>query len=328
MTRREVCLGGTFNALHAGHRLLLQSAFHNADAVYIGLTSDEMAQSKRTAVRSFALRRRSLVSFCTGFQKPFFITMLHDPYGPAVSMASLSAIAVTPDTVFRVPVINRMRCTRGMKPLERIIVPLVRCADGIKLSSSRIVAGECDRDGNVLRRITIGIGSANPAKIKGVEMAFHRYAHVFRNPMFKELDVKSSVSDQPSGDDTVRGAMNRAHRALIGNDIGIGIEAGLFRNRVLHRTFDVQYCVIVDRAGYVSSGHGMGFSYPPSVLKDISEGKTAGHSMSSISGIKDIGRKEGAVGYLTRGAIGRAELTEQAVIAALIPRINRTLYTA
>ncbi len=326
MNRREVCLGGTFNAIHAGHRLLLQSAFQNADAVYIGLTSDDMARSNRPAVRTFPSRKRALSLYCSTFRKPFFISALDDPYGPAVDRASLSAIIVTADTAFRVPVINRMRRARGMNPLERMLVPIVRCADGVQLSSTRILAGECDREGNVLRKLTVGIGSANPSKTDGVKAAFRLFRTDFRNPVFIARETKTAAGEQPEGDETVKGAMQRASDALRGNDMGIGIEAGLFRNRVLRRTFDVQYCVIVDSAGCMSSGHGMGFSYPPSVLRDVGNGETVGSSMSSISGVTDIGRKEGAVGYLTRGQVSRTKLTEQAVIAALIPRINRTLY--
>jgi inosine/xanthosine triphosphatase len=328
MKERELCMGGTFNAVHAGHEFLLRTAFENAGAVYIGLTSDEMAHSQRKVVRTFASRRRSLISYCSKFRKPFFISELHDPFGPAVERASLSAIAVTLDTSFRVSVINRLRQRKGMQPLESIVVPIVRCADGVKLSSTRVLSGECDREGNVLRKIKIGIGSTNPSKVEGVKSAFGRYSHDFSKPVFIPVDVKTAVGEQPSGDQTIKGAMNRAKAALRDNDMGIGIEAGLFKNRLLRSTFDIQYCVILDRTGYVSSGHGMGFSYPPQVLKNVNEGQTVGKSMSSVSGITDIGRKDGAIGYLSRGVVARAELTEQAVIAALLPRINRVLYTS
>ena len=314
--------------MHAGHELLLRSAFENADAVYIGLTSDEMAHSQRKIVRTFASRRRSLISYCSKLLKPFFISKLHDPFGPAVERASLSAIAVTLDTSFRVSVINRLRLKKGMQPLKSIIVPIVRCADGVQLSSSRVLSGECDREGNVLRKIKIGIGSTNPSKVDGVKSAFGRYGRDFSRPVFRPVDVKTAVGEQPSGDETIKGAMNRAKAALRDNDMGIGIEAGLFRNRLLRSTFDIQYCIIIDRAGYVSSGHGMGFSYPPQVLKRVNSGETVGTAMSSVSGISDIGRKGGAIGYLSGGMVTRAELTEQAVVAALIPRINRVLYAS
>ena len=34
----KVCLGGTFNILHAGHELLFEKAFENDNFIHIGLT--------------------------------------------------------------------------------------------------------------------------------------------------------------------------------------------------------------------------------------------------------------------------------------------------
>ncbi|RLE82810.1 MAG: hypothetical protein DRJ51_00635 [Thermoprotei archaeon] len=48
--------------------------------------------------------------------------------------------------------------------------------------------------------------------------------------------------------------------------------------------------------------------------------------MESITGIKAIGEKQGAVGFLTRGKITRYDLSLQATLAALIPFINPSLY--
>jgi non-canonical (house-cleaning) NTP pyrophosphatase len=48
--------------------------------------------------------------------------------------------------------------------------------------------------------------------------------------------------------------------------------------------------------------------------------------MEVATGIEDIGEKMGAVGYLTKGKLNREELTEQAVLMALVPRIRKELY--
>ena len=48
---------------------------------------------------------------------------------------------------------------------------------------------------------------------------------------------------------------------------------------------------------------------------------TVGDSMREIYGDTDIGKKQGAVGLLSKGLIDREKLTEQAVIAAMIPRL-------
>jgi non-canonical (house-cleaning) NTP pyrophosphatase len=59
----------------------------------------------------------------------------------------------------------------------------------------------------------------------------------------------------------------------------------------------------------------------------VKEGKTVGQAMAEISGIRGIGRKQGVVGYLSKGIMVRKRLTETAVIAALLPRINPEFYS-
>ncbi|MFX1362704.1 MAG: DUF84 family protein, partial [Promethearchaeota archaeon] len=51
-----------------------------------------------------------------------------------------------------------------------------------------------------------------------------------------------------------------------------------------------------------------------------------GEAMENLTGIKDIGKRKGAVGHLTQGILLRKELTEQSILMAMIPRINRELY--
>jgi non-canonical (house-cleaning) NTP pyrophosphatase len=48
--------------------------------------------------------------------------------------------------------------------------------------------------------------------------------------------------------------------------------------------------------------------------------------MEQLSGIKRIGQKSGAVGYLSKGLIDRTYFTELCVIMALIARMNSELY--
>ena len=43
----KVCLGGTFDQLHIGHKSLLEMAFSTSNEVIIGLTSDQRANLGR-----------------------------------------------------------------------------------------------------------------------------------------------------------------------------------------------------------------------------------------------------------------------------------------
>ncbi|HEY3423120.1 MAG TPA: inosine/xanthosine triphosphatase [Methanocellaceae archaeon] len=167
----------------------------------------------------------------------------------------------------------------------------------------------------------IAVGSLNPVKIKAAENAFRR---VFGDVTVEGKDVSSGVPSQPFGMDTVQGAINRAKVAYSsGYDYGVGIEAGLFE--VQGFMLDLQYCAVYD-GSWLTLGCGSGFEYPPTVLTEVLAGKEVGEVMSRVAGVDDLGKKSGAIGFLSKGMLDRTALTEQGVFMALIPRINKELY--
>lgn len=173
--------------------------------------------------------------------------------------------------------------------------------------------------------LKVNVGTRNPVKVAAVEAVF---ARVFGPELeVRGVAVDSGVPPEPFGEEIARGALQRAKRALQDADYGVGIEAGLVWNEVLQTHFDVQFCVIVDRSGRVTAGHGPGFVYPPQVLAEVKRGRAVGEVMAELTGIPEIGRREGSVGYLSKGLLTRQKLTEQAVLAALIPRIRPELYS-
>ncbi len=305
---------------------MLKLAFRLGGKVYIGLTSDQMAINTRKSVLPYARRLSRLERACRKLGSNFEISELNDPYGYSTRLAKLRGIVVSEATRFRVEEINRIRSENGYAPLITYVVPLIRTFDGLPISSTRIISGECDSRGHLLRPVRVGVGSRNVNKVGAVRDVFRLYRNVIGRASIKSYDGLSGVSEQPIGMETVKGAISRARDSLRDNDIGIGIEAGLFEVEELGAVFDVQYCVMVDRAGRLTAGHGMGFCYPPSVLERVAGGETVGDAMSDISGIRDIGKNSGAIGYLSHGKIKRRKLTEQAVITALIPRLNQPLY--
>ncbi|MBX8631418.1 MAG: inosine/xanthosine triphosphatase [Candidatus Thermoplasmatota archaeon] len=327
MTEFGVCLGGTFNVLHDGHKLLLRTAFGMGEPVIIGLTSDRMAMEHRERVRNYADRYRTLRNYCLKVGRSFRIVELNDPYGPSVELPGLRHIVVSSGTKSTASEINRIRESNGLKALEITTVPLIAAADGLPISSTRILSGECDRHGNILRVLNIGIGSENSSKVSGVRDAFRLYRTEFRRVSFHCKSTESGVPEQPVGDEIARGAISRAREALRGNDLGVGIEAGLIDGLLPGTRFDVQFCAIADRSGRFTYGQGIGFSYPPIVLERMErEGRTVGDIVSDISGLRNVGSGIGAVGFLSKRRLTRRQITRDAVIAALIPRLNRELY--
>ncbi|MEM2365023.1 MAG: inosine/xanthosine triphosphatase [Candidatus Bathyarchaeia archaeon] len=183
-----------------------------------------------------------------------------------------------------------------------------------------------ERRGHAMR---VAVGSTNPVKIRATEKAFSRAFPGLEVIAFG-IEVESGVPPQPLGEETIRGAMNRAAKALekSGADFGVGIEAGLFPfPNTLTGYLELQWCAVRDRAGRASLGCGPGFEQPPAIIEEVIRGgRDVEEAIHIVFGIKGIGRREGAIGLLSKGLMDREELTESAVLMALIPILNEGLY--
>jgi inosine/xanthosine triphosphatase len=176
----------------------------------------------------------------------------------------------------------------------------------------------------------VAVGTRNPVKVAAVSNVLKKIFRTEFNVVSVEVD--SGVPKQPVGlSQTVQGAVNRAkqaRKAAKDAAYGVGIEAGLAQvPRTITGYFDIQFAAVVDDMNKVTIGCGSGFEYPPKVLYEVLEGgKEIGDVMEILSGIKNIGERMGAIGFLSHGELDRCTLTEQAVLMAFIPRINEELY--
>jgi inosine/xanthosine triphosphatase len=176
----------------------------------------------------------------------------------------------------------------------------------------------------------LAVGTRNPVKVAAVNDVVGR---IFRDE-FKvvQVEVDSGVPKQPVGlRQTIQGAVNRAKQAKKAVQVaiyGVGIEAGLTKiPRTITGYFDIQFAAVVDSRDRVTIGCGSGFEYPPKALSEVlGEKKEIGEVMEALSGIENIGKRMGAIGYLSHGELDRRALTEQAILMAFIPRINEKLY--
>lgn len=312
---RRSAVAGTFNVLHDGHKELIRKAFEVGDEVFIGVTSDEMAARYRADTVPMYIRMSELRKYLYSMNKPWTVSRIDDVYGPRDRMDQMDVLVVSEETFDNGKIINEDRKKRGIKPLELCVIPLVMSYDGSKISSSGILKGEYGRNG--LRDIMdISVGSMNRVKTEAVRTVMEK---IYGNVRITAVDVDSGVPPQPFEDDTRRGAVNRAGNALGSHDMAVGIEAGVFEKP--DGLYDYQYCAITDRSGRTTIGTGLGFRYPDGIAELVRNGMTVGDAVHSIYGDTDIGRKQGAIGLLSKGLIDRKALTEQSVTAAMIPRI-------
>ena len=149
----KVCLGGTFNVLHKGHRVLIDKAIQTAGKngmVFIGVTKGKIAQKKNCSV-PFNKRVKTLKNYLEGkgYDTHTVILPLFDKYGPAV-YGEYDAIIVSPETFLNAVEINIKRKKLGKKPLKIIQTPFILAEDKKPLSATRILNDEIDANGKIV----------------------------------------------------------------------------------------------------------------------------------------------------------------------------------
>ncbi|MCL4831942.1 MAG: inosine/xanthosine triphosphatase [Caldilineaceae bacterium] len=162
----------------------------------------------------------------------------------------------------------------------------------------------------------IAIGSTNPTK---VEAACRAAAKVWPQGEVVAVAVPSGVAEQPMSDDeTIRGAVNRARKALAAVDgvqIGMGVEGGV--QDTPHGMFVGGWAAVVDRDGCLGIGAGGRVLLPESIARRIRAGEELGPVMDDFSGRRNVKHGEGAIGIFTNGLIERTAALEIALTYAL-----------
>ncbi|UVS69217.1 pantetheine-phosphate adenylyltransferase [Nitrososphaera viennensis] len=151
---RVVATGGTFDEIHAGHIALLSKAFEVGEKVIIGVTSDEFVKGRKKINHDFSRRVSSLKEMIRkefGDNVSYEIAKLDSEFGPAVTTGDVGALVASAETQEKGTRLNEIRKKNGLAPAQVIAVPLIKAEDGKPISSTRIRAGEIDRNGRLLK---------------------------------------------------------------------------------------------------------------------------------------------------------------------------------
>jgi len=150
----RVCIGGTFDRLHKGHKILIKTAFEKAGKngfVFIGITKGDINSNKKN-IQSFEKRKKTIENLLV--KKDFIsraeIREIIDKYGPSID-GKFDAIVVSPETEETAIEINKKRKQKGKKPLEIVKIEYVLSEDKKPISSTRIRNQEIDEQGNFLQ---------------------------------------------------------------------------------------------------------------------------------------------------------------------------------
>jgi len=137
-------LGGTFDHLHEGHRLLLTTALKVADRVIIGLATDVLLQNKGYSefLESYEDRMQGIIDFVATFTDPGRVSFvpLEDPFGPAITSEEMEALVMSAETLPNAEKINEIREERALPAVILVVIPILKSADGAKLASTAVRA--------------------------------------------------------------------------------------------------------------------------------------------------------------------------------------------
>lgn len=120
-------LGGTFDHLHDGHKILLSiAAFLTSHRLIIGVTDQELLQNKKfkELLQPFEYRCEGVKKFLCKI-KPVLrieIVPIRDVCGPTGTVPEIESLIVSRETVSGGEFVNKTRKSKGLKPLEVHVV--------------------------------------------------------------------------------------------------------------------------------------------------------------------------------------------------------------
>jgi inosine/xanthosine triphosphatase len=173
---------------------------------------------------------------------------------------------------------------------------------------------------------TLVIASTNPVKVRAAVNGFRR--------LFPDMEVEvitvavaSDVAQQPlSDEETLRGALNRSRNAQNAQPHAaywIGIEGGI---EAIGKEMSAFAWIVVRSQEMIGKARTGTFLLPPAVVELIRQGRELGEADDIVFGRSNSKQENGAVGLLTNNVIDRMQLYEHAMILALIPFKNESLY--
>lgn len=148
-SHRVVGLGGTFDHFHAGHEKLLQFADQLGERLLIGLTIQQLTQTKAypQTIQDYELRQQQLIHYCHQHHIKAEIFPLKDVFGPTLEGSEVRALAVTQETTPGADQINQARLHLNMRPLPVYICDYFIAENGQPLHAEAIRAGQLNRHG-------------------------------------------------------------------------------------------------------------------------------------------------------------------------------------
>ncbi|KAI0320114.1 hypothetical protein OF83DRAFT_1106675 [Amylostereum chailletii] len=129
-TYHVVALGGTFDHLHAGHKILLSMAAWIADEkIIVGVTDDALLVKKanKEVMESLDERIRRVRAFLELFKPGLVLDIvpITDVYGPTGWDPNIQALVVSRETLSGGAAIDKHRAASSLPPLKTFVIDVI-----------------------------------------------------------------------------------------------------------------------------------------------------------------------------------------------------------
>ena len=180
-----------------------------------------------------------------------------------------------------------------------------------------------------MKHVKVLVASKNPVKIKASLDAFQLF---FKDPIVdsQEVVVPTANASQPIGEDQTREHSElrviQARENYPGYDYFVGIEGG-----VVKLNSDSARIIVYSSIGHqlaIETVRGCGIPLPLEwyTVLTTHEYHELGDLAELKSGVTDIKKKQGVVGFFSQNFVTRYDILKQSVIMALVPYLNPSIF--
>ncbi|KAJ2442968.1 hypothetical protein GGF42_006789 [Coemansia sp. RSA 2424] len=156
----HVAVGGTFDHLHVGHKILLTAtALAATKRIVCGISADALLDNKqyKEYLEAYRTRELNVLLFLRKIRKTIIVELVPivDRYGPTITDSSIGALVVSQETLPGSDALNVRREELGMPPMHLLSIDLVAAsgqtsldnsaAASLKISSTAIRAAIAER---------------------------------------------------------------------------------------------------------------------------------------------------------------------------------------